>query len=99
MQSNLFINDKLMDFNTYGTWIGGCGKFFMFSSEKVLNFIPFFEIIKYCNTVTTCNVTASLPNSRKNHFGLSKGIFFIFTLLLTTISRLLQKFTGNIPKS
>jgi hypothetical protein len=35
MQSSLFSEGALMDFDSYGKWIGGCGKFFMFSKEKV----------------------------------------------------------------
>jgi len=36
MQSNLFTTaGELMNFDSFGKWIGGCGKFFMFSNDKV----------------------------------------------------------------
>jgi hypothetical protein len=34
-QSSLFSGGGLMNFNGYGKWVSGCGKFFMFSSENV----------------------------------------------------------------
>jgi hypothetical protein len=39
VQSSLFQNGALMEFDSYGKWVGGCGKYFMFSQDKV-------EIIK-----------------------------------------------------
>jgi len=34
-QPKLFNGDKLNKYNSYGKWISGCGKYFMFSENKV----------------------------------------------------------------
>jgi hypothetical protein len=35
MQPQLFTDVALKDYNSYGKWLGGCGKYFMFSATKV----------------------------------------------------------------
>jgi hypothetical protein len=34
-QPGLFSAGALMNFDSYGKWVGACGKYFMFSANKV----------------------------------------------------------------
>jgi hypothetical protein len=34
-QPELFTGVALNEYNSYGTWLSGCGKYFMFSAKKV----------------------------------------------------------------
>jgi hypothetical protein len=68
LQSSLFSEGSLKDLNTYGSWVSGCGKFFMFSTEKVYNSIKYSQI-------STVNILGKLDNSTRymllnwTHFG------------------------------
>jgi hypothetical protein len=46
IQASLFSGGGLMNFHSYGKWVDGCGKFFMFSTEKVCNYLKFLSTYK-----------------------------------------------------
>jgi Lectin C-type domain len=48
-----------MDFDSYGKWIGGCGKFFMFSKKKVLFSLGMAHILNYHHLISQANLTVA----------------------------------------
>jgi hypothetical protein len=59
-QSSLFKDGVLMNMHKHGNWIGGCGKFFVFSKEKVSKHLCLQKMLKHYLTGKLANSSRTM---------------------------------------